>query len=175
VAAEFSDPDWWPTPPPRPPKKVPLARLVVGTVAPALAVAAVVVLVVVQQSRPRSSPSVTPSIAAFEACLRAHGIADGQQGSDVGRATRACRSALPAGTQAQAFGPAPTPRQASIQAAFEQCVRNAVAGLPRGGGPLGGGPSRRSFEDALSVCRATAQHESTAPTTTAATTTPSAV
>ena len=43
MSSRFSNPDWWPTPPPKPPKAPSVAKLVFGTLIPALAVVGVVV------------------------------------------------------------------------------------------------------------------------------------
>ncbi len=174
MATQFSDPEWWPKPPPKPPQRISPLKIFFGTLVPLAAVAAVVVLVVKQQSEPSAHSSAPPSIQAFEACLRAHGVSAGEQGAGVGNAAGACRSELPSGTQPQALQPPQTARQAGVQQAFNQCVRTAVAGLPRGGGGgFGrGGPSRQSFESAVAVCRATSEHEATTPAQTTTTTTP---
>ncbi len=171
MATQFSDPAWWPKPPPKPPQRISPLKILFTTLLPVAAVAAVVVLIVKQQSHGSTKPSAPPSIAAFESCLRAHGVSGGEQGAIVGRAATACRSELPVGTQPRAFGPQQSAENASVQQAFEQCVRTAVGSLSRGGGSFGGhGGSRQSFESAIAVCRATAEQEATTPTETTTTT-----
>ena len=43
MSSRFSNPDWWPTPPPKPLKAPSVAKLVFGTLVPALAVVGAVV------------------------------------------------------------------------------------------------------------------------------------
>ena len=175
MGTQFSDPAWWPKPPPKPPQRISPAKIVFGTLLPVAAVVTVAVFVIRQQSHSSSRATAPPSIAAFEACLKAHGVTGGERGASVGRAAGACRSELPSGTQPQAFEPARSEAQSRVQQAFEQCVRNAVAAVPGGGGgSFGGrGPNRQAFDEAVAVCRATAQHETTAPAETTTTTVPS--
>ena len=164
MASQFSDPAWWPKPPPKPPQRISPAKIVFGTLLPIAAVAAVVVLIVEQQSQHSPRSSAPPSIQAFEACLRAHGVTSGEQGSAVSQAAGACKSELPSGTQPQAFERPQTAKEAAVQQAFNQCVRTAVAGLPRGSGGFGArGPSRQAFESAIAVCRATSEQEAATP------------
>jgi hypothetical protein len=164
VGTQFSDPAWWPQPPPKPPQRISPAKIVFGTLLPLAAVVAVIVLIVKQESHHAPRPTAPPSIAAFEACLRSHGVTGGKRGSTVGQAAGACKSELPAGTQPQAFAPAQSAAQARVQQSFEECIRRAVAASPGGGGGFGNrGSDRQAFDDAVAVCRATAENEATSP------------
>jgi hypothetical protein len=148
MATEFSDPAWWPKPPPKPPKPIPLTKILVGTIVPLAVIAGVVVLVLTQ--RPKAAP--TRSIAAFETCLRTQGIVAGDQSPQAERAAHACRGKLPAGTtfqpEQQEGGSA-----ADAQKRFNECVQSALASIPRRSGPFGRGGGRSGVGDAVAVCR----------------------
>lgn len=139
--AEFSDPAWWPKPPPRPPNPVTLASFVFRGLAPFVLVAAALVLLV---GRHGGSSANTRSVASFERCLRSH-AAEGP-----GQARHDCQALLPAGSAVASSGPG-----GGVQQRFDTCLRNATANLPHGGfggGQPGRGPSP-VFRAAIAVCQ----------------------
>ncbi len=162
--AEFSDPQWWPKPPPKPPTPITLRTVVLRTFLPVVVIAAAAALIITQ-GRSHPERGVVQSVAAYESCLRSHGVAaSANAGPDV---VRRCEAFLPPGTAVGTYGK-PDPRQA----AFQQCVRNAAANLPQhgfGAGRFGGGPSS-AFRRAVEVCQSLAQGAGSAPPATGTTT-----
>jgi hypothetical protein len=127
MADRFSDPGWWPTPPPKPLKAPSAAKLVFGTILPAVAVVgAVVALSTVGHSGNRPKPKEAPAAAtpvgateqsrrqAFADCMKSMGAGAGFRGRFGGggpsksfrTAFEVCRSLLATGGPAPA---APTP------------------------------------------------------------------
>src|SRR5579863_1628726 len=160
--AEFSDPQWWPKPPPKPPTPITLGTVVVRTFLPVVVIAAAAALILTQGGGHPAHPAVQ-SLAAYEACLKAHPHAAGSA------AERGCQAFLPPGTAIGRYGK-PDPGQA----AFQRCVQNATASLPNhgfggggrpGGGGFGGGPSA-AFRRAVEVCQSLTQGGGSAPATT---------
>ena len=181
MAAQFSDPAWWPKPPPAPPKPISPMKIVFGTVVPAIALVGLVIFIVTQSRGHGSSVSTSRSLAAFDSCAKAHGVAPGEQlsGAKGRQVLEACRDKLPPGTQVGSFGAAP--QQDTPQQQFAECVQNATAGLPHGGfggGRFGGRPSSE-LRSAVSVCRSLVESASggttaTTPTSTSAVAPPAA-
>jgi len=123
----FSDPGWWPTPPPKPLKAPSAAKLVFGTILPAVAVVgAVVALSTVGHSGNKPKPKEAPAAAtpvgateqsppqAFADCMKSMGA--GFRGGRFGgsgpsksfrTAFEVCRSLLATGGPAPA-SPTPT-------------------------------------------------------------------
>jgi hypothetical protein len=143
MATQFSDPAWWPKPPPQPPKPVSIRKIMFGTVVP---IAAVVVGAIVVFTMHTNSASSTRSIAAFDACLKAHGASQGSSGRPTRDAARACQDKLPPGTRIGTFG-----TESSAQEQFDECLRSALAGIPRGDLRDPGG--RQAYENAVQVCQ----------------------
>jgi hypothetical protein len=131
MADRFSDPGWWPTPPPKPLKAPSAARLVFGTILPAVAVVgAVVALSTIGHSGHKPKPKEAPAAAApvgaagqsrrqaFADCMKSMGAGSGFGGG--GRfggggpsktfrtAFEVCRSLLATGGRAPAPPPART-------------------------------------------------------------------
>ena len=127
MADRFSDPGWWPTPPPKPLTAPSAAKLVFGTILPAVAVVgAVVALSTIGHSGHKLKPNEAPAAAtpvgateqtrrqAFAGCMKSMGAGSGFGGGGRfgGRggpsksfrtAFEVCRSLLATG------GPAPAP------------------------------------------------------------------
>jgi len=169
MASQFSDPAWWPKPPPQPPKPISMTKIVFGTLLP---VAALIVGGILVFNQHTSSASSTRSIAAFDDCLKAHGYEPGRtDSSQTSAAVRACRNKLPPGTQLPRSGG--NSRGGNAQA-FNDCIRSSTAGLGRGGFSA---LDRQKFEEAIEVCRALVQGSgsgSAPPPTTTTTSTSSA-
>lgn len=153
----FSDPAWWPKPPPRPPAHVSLPKILLGAFVPIALVTAVVVLVVTQRHDGASS---VRSVAAYEGCLDSHlGHPGAAAGAGAPRASSAqalhdCQPLLPPGVAVGSLVPS-SPAANAAEAQFQSCVRNAIAGVPRrdlGFGRFGGRPSS-AVRAAISVCQ----------------------
>ncbi len=181
MASQFSDPAWWPKPPPKPPKPISAAKIVFGTLVPGAALIAGAFFVLTQHSS-KSPGASTQSIAAFDACLRTRGYSPADAGSTAARqAVQACAARLPPGTHVGSFG-----AQSTEQEQFNDCVRNATADLPGGGGSgvgrfgRGGSGARQAFENAVEVCQtlirggSSTTLEPTTPTATSPTAPPAA-
>jgi hypothetical protein len=155
MPAEFSDPAWWPKPPPKPPRRISTAAIVFGTILP-LAVIAIVVVAIVNQRKHSTDGAAGQSLTAFEACMRDQGAETPSERSNsrfLQQAAVACRGHLPKGMQLPSFTPA-APVDQATQQAFEQCMQEATANLRRRGpGGLGGSGVRQAFENAIAVCR----------------------
>jgi hypothetical protein len=163
--AEFSDPQWWPKPPPKPPTPITL-RMIVGSVLPLAVVVAGVALIVTQ--RGSHAAKTVQSVAAYEQCLRSHGgAAAGGPGGAARQAQHACQSFLPPGVSVGSYQ-----QQDPQQAAVEQCIRNAQTTLPGHGfgGRLGGGPSP-ALRAAVQICQGLARGSAPAPAQTPTSTT----
>jgi hypothetical protein len=174
MASEFSDPAWWPTPPPKPPSTVSMTKIVFGTLLPIGA--AVLIAVVVLTQKHHHSAADTHSFAAFQSCFAAQG-GDTQAARTNTRlmeaAATACRSHLPPGTRLPSLTESVNEQQA--QQAFSKCMQAATADLRgghgRGFGPFGGGSSfQQAIEKAEALCRAVSTpakpaHKTPAPPT----------
>jgi hypothetical protein len=123
VADRFSDPGWWPTPPPKPLRAPSVAKLVFGTILPGLAVVgAVVALSTIGHSSHKAAakPSATAATSAgataqsrrqaFADCMKSLGAGPSYSGGRFGgggpskrfrTAFEVCRGLLSRG------GPAP--------------------------------------------------------------------
>jgi hypothetical protein len=93
VPDRFSDPGWWPTPPPKPLKAPSAAKLVFGTILPAVAVVgAVVALSTLGHSSHKAKPNAASPVAArvgateqsrrqaFAECMKSMGSGSGFRG-----------------------------------------------------------------------------------------------
>jgi hypothetical protein len=130
MADRFSDPGWWPTPPPKPLKAPSAAKLVFGTILPAVAVVgAVVALSTIGHSSDKAKPKAAAPVPvrvgateqsrrqAFADCMKSMGAGSGfRSGGRFGgggpskrfrTAFEVCRSLLSSGTLAPA-APSPT-------------------------------------------------------------------
>jgi len=164
---EFSDPSWWPTPPPKPPKAVSTPKLVFGTLLPvAIGVIALVVLLTNKHHK-KPDAATGRSIAAFTACMKEHG-ADSPSVLANARILRldaiACKNHLPKGVQLPDFGEPAGGDQAGGDS-FQQCMRSAYFNLRGGGGGRFGSGSRKAFQDAQSLCRSLTQRAGASPPT----------
>lgn len=94
MSSRFSNPDWWPTPPPKPLKAPSVAQLVFGTLVPALAVVGVVVgISTFGGSGPTTTTTAAGPVAlgigsarddrrqAFRECMKNMGAGSGTRGS----------------------------------------------------------------------------------------------
>jgi hypothetical protein len=171
MASEFSDPAWWPKPPPQPPKPISVRKIVVGTILPIIALIVGAVIVFTQHSSSSHSSS-TQSIAAWNACLKAHGFTPGQTATDTNTARsaeRACQGNLPPGTQVATFAAGNSPEEQ-----FNDCMRSATAGIPRG---RFSSAARDAIRNAYEVCQTLVQGGGSSqlePTTTTAPSAPPA-
>ena len=167
TVTDFSDPSWWPTPPPKPPKAVSTAKLVFGTLLPVAI--GIVVLVVLLTNKHDKKPDAAAgrSIAAFTACMKEQG-ADSPSVQANARILRldaiACKDHLPKGVQLPDFN-APAGGDQAGGDAFRQCMQSAYANLRPGRGGRFGSGSRKAFQDAVSLCRSLTQRAgASAPT-----------
>ena len=168
VASEFSDPAWWPKPPPKPPTSVSTMTILFGTIVPVVAVAAVLIALFDHRSH---HPAVVQgrSAAAFESCLQDQGaLTPSAETNDalLRQAALACRRHVPA------LAPGGD-RVAAAQQALQQCLQAATQHFRSDFAPgrFGGGGARQSFNSATALCRARAFAEpgggQTEPTPTA--------
>ncbi len=154
MGSEFSDPAWWPTPPPAPPKPISTSKIVLGTIVPVVLVAALVAGLVSQRSHSSASGR---SLVAFQDCLKGQGVLVSSAESNdalLRQAAVACRNHVPA-------LPKTADPQAAAAQAMQQCMNAASAKLRSTAnvrpGPFGGGPpSRQAYERAVATCRAEA-------------------
>ena len=107
MSSRFSDPDWWPTPPPKPPKAPSVAKLVFGTLIPALAVVGVVVgMSTFAGSGHRTKTTAAAPVVlgigsaredrrqAFQDCMKNMGAGSSSRGGRFGAAGRRRASAI---------------------------------------------------------------------------------
>jgi hypothetical protein len=152
--AQFSDPAWWPKPPPRPPVHISLPTILLRSLIPLGVIAVVVTLVLTQTG---SGPATVRSVTAFESCLSLHGAhtSAGAQVDVTRAAVHACEGLLPPGVAVGSLtSPGAAAATASIRVRVLQCLQEALASLPhdgRGGGRFGRGPSPAA-RAALTVC-----------------------
>ncbi|HWE82609.1 MAG TPA: hypothetical protein VG265_13245 [Gaiellaceae bacterium] len=163
MAANFSDPEWWPAPPPKPPQ-APISgtTVVLGTVLVGI-VAAAIVLAVVEKSK-GSTNSPVRSAAAFNACMKAAVQAEPAAAGDpdaLNRDAQACAGHLPPGASVPRFRAAGD-RSRGNRAAVQECMAQALAKVPRG---LGASQSafRQAFDNASAICRALDPGSGSAP------------
>jgi hypothetical protein len=152
MATQFSDPAWWPQPPPKPPKPIPLAKILFGTFLPLVVGVGVLIWALNQHGSP--APALpAQSIAAFEACLRAHGTSLGEGGKGPSQPVlEACVNRLPPGTRLNGIGAQESAGQERAQRAFDQCMQSAMASVPHGG-RFGGAGARNAIQNAEELCR----------------------
>jgi hypothetical protein len=168
MASQFSDPAWWPKPPPKAPKAAPVWKIVLGTLVPLAIAVAGAVLIVMRASHSSNAGPANKSIPSFTACLKSHGFAGAEQapdGSKVREAEGACADRLPDGTQSGAFLVRPTQAQ---EKQFSDCTRTAVS-QPRRIGPFSSGSAsnfREAMQRAQAVCAALIAFESIPSATT---------
>ena len=156
MGTDFSDPAWWPTPPPKPPRKISTAAIVFGTIVP-VAVIAIVAVAIVGQKKHASAAETGRSLAAFEACMRGEGASSPTERSNsrfLDQDAQACRGHLPKGMAVPSFAP-PSGADEAAQRAFTECMQAATASISRSrvGGPFGGGSARDAFRNAVATCR----------------------
>jgi hypothetical protein len=153
MASEFSDPAWWPTPPPKPPSTVSVTKVIFGTLIPVAVAVVIAVLFLTQKDH--HSAADTHSYAAFQACFEAQG-GDTQAARTNTRlleeAAQACRDHLPPGTSLPSF--TVTAGQERAQQAFQKCMEAATANLHHGFSRFGGSSNREAFEKAIALCQA---------------------
>ena len=154
MASEFSDPAWWPKPPPKPPSSVSTMAILLGTIVPVVAVAAVLIALFVHRAH-HPAAVAGRSVAAFQSCLRNQGVLTPSAETNdamLRQAALACRSHVPA------LAPGGD-RAAAAQQALQQCLQAATQHFRSGFVPGrfgGGGGARQSYESATALCRAQA-------------------
>jgi len=156
MGTDFSDPAWWPTPPPKPPRKVSTSTIVFGTFVP-IALVVIVVVAIVGQRKHASAAETGRSLTAFEACMKAEGATSPTERSNsrfLEQDAEACQEHLPRGMAMPSFQPPSGADQAARQA-FDECMQAATANISRSrlGGPFGGGSARDAFRNAIATCR----------------------
>jgi hypothetical protein len=156
MGKDFSDPAWWPTPPPKAPRKISTATIVFGTILPVVVIV-IVVVAIVGQKKHSSGAETGRSLAAFEACMRSEGASSATERSNsrfLEQDAQACKDHLPRGVAVPSFAPPSGADQAS-QRAFAECMQAATANSSRGrgGGPFGGSSARDAFRKAIATCR----------------------
>ena len=126
-----------------------MSRIIFGTLVPVLAIGAVAALIITHQ---HSRAPVVHSVAAYESCVRtAARKGHGATGVSV-TSFRACQKLLPPGTVVEN---APSQGNSEAEAAFEQCVRSAIAKL--GNREFGRHGPSPALETAEAVCRSLSQ------------------
>jgi hypothetical protein len=181
MGTEFSDPAWWPTPPPKPPRKVSTATIVFGTFVP-IAMIVIVIVAIVGQRKHASAAEIGRSLTAFQVCMKSEGATSPTERSNsrfLEQDAEACREHLPKGMALPSFEP-PSGADQAEQQAFAECMQAATANISRSrlGGPFGGGSARNAFRNAIATCRSlvgTQQGSAPPPATTTTTTTVPAV
>jgi len=156
MGTEFSDPAWWPTPPPKPPRKISTAAIVFGTFVP-IAIIVIVIIAIVGQHKHASAAEAGRSLTAFQACMKSEGATSPTERSNsrfLQQDAEACREHLPKGMAVPSFEP-PSGADQATQQAFAQCMQAATANISRSrlGGPFGGGSARNAFRNAIATCR----------------------
>jgi hypothetical protein len=126
-----------------------MSRIIFGTLVPVLAIGAIAALIITRQ---HSHAPVVRSVGAYESCVRAAAhAAHGATGVSIA-SLRACQRLLPPGTVVENVQPQGS---GGSQAAFNQCMRSAIAKLGgRGFGRHGPSPA---LETAEAVCRSLSQ------------------
>jgi hypothetical protein len=178
VGADFSDPAWWPTPPPKPPRRISTAAIVFGTFVP-IAVIAIVIVGIAGQHKHAPAAEAGRSLAAFEGCMHEQGADSPTQRSNsrfLQDDAEACRAHLPRGMTLPSFAP-PSGADEAAQRAFSECVQAATANISRSraGGPFGGSSARDAFRNAIATCRSLVGTGGQGPSAPPPTTTTSAV
>jgi hypothetical protein len=156
MGADFSDPAWWPTPPPKPPRKISTAAIVFGTFVP-IVVIAIVIVAIVGQRKHASAAETGRSLTAFEACMKSEGATSPTERSNsrfLQQDAVACQEHLPKGMALPTFQ-APSGADQASQRAFAECMQAATANISRSrlGGPFGGNSARNAFRNAIATCR----------------------
>lgn len=147
----FSDPKWWPQPPPSAPKHISLGAVLVRSVLPLVAIAGVVVFVVLSERH--HNAAATRSQAAYARCLLTHdAVASATADVLSAQAIADCQALDPvastargpgAGFQAGAGGPAQR---------LMSCIRNAIGASGGGNGGFSRPGSSSAFRAAALVC-----------------------
>jgi hypothetical protein len=155
MGTEFSDPAWWPTPPPKPPRKVSTATIVFGTIVP-IAIIVIVIVAIVGQHK-HASAATGRSLGAFQACMKSEGASSPTERSNsrfLQQDAEACQDHLPKGMALPSFEP-PSGADEAAQRAFAECMQAATANISRSrlGGPFGGSSARNAFQNAIATCR----------------------
>jgi hypothetical protein len=177
MGTDFSDPAWWPTPPPKPPRKISTAAIVFGTFLP-IAVIVIVIVAIAGQRKHASAAETGRSLAAFQACMNSEGAGSPTERSNtrfLEQDAVACQGHLPKGMAVPSFEP-PSGADQAAQRAFAECMQAATANISRGriAGPFGGGSARNAFRNAVATCRSLVgtQQGSSPPPAETTTTTP---
>ena len=137
MAADSSNPNWFPPPRPKPPSAVPLRKILLGTLIPLIALAVGGTLAFRQYQD--STKSSTRSVAAFYSCLQKGGISGVPSGENGLRASEDCLYRLPK-TASIADQQSDDPKISfaacishALEVAKEQASRRAATGFGRGG------------------------------------------
>jgi hypothetical protein len=176
MGTDFSDPAWWPTPPPKPPRKVSTATIVFGTFVP-IALIVIVIVAIVGQHKHASAAGAGRSLTAFQACMRSEGATSPTERSNsrfLQQDAEACQEHLPKGMALPSFQP-PSGADQAAQQAFAECMQAATANISRSrlGGPFGGSSARNAFRNAIATCRSLVGTQHGAPPPAQTTTVPS--
>jgi hypothetical protein len=175
---QFSDPAWWPTPPPKPPRKVSTATIVFGTFVP-IAIIVIVIVAIAGQHKHASAAESGRSLAAFQACMKSEGATSPTESSNsrfLQQDAEACQEHLPKGMAVPSFDP-PSGADQAAQRAFAECMQAATANISRSrvGGPFGGSSARDAFRNAVATCRSLVGTQQAQPAPAETTTTVPAV
>jgi hypothetical protein len=127
-----------------------MSRIIFGTLIPVLAIGVIAAVII---TREHSHAPVVHSVAAYESCIRTAGLAARGATASVSLTHfRACQRLLPPGTVVENAQPQGS---GESQAAFEQCIRSAIAKL--GGQGFGQRGPSPALETAEAVCRSLGQ------------------
>lgn len=155
----FSDPKWWPQPPPAAPKHISRGAVFMRIVLPLVAIAAVVVFVILSERD--HNAAAARSQAAYARCLATHD-ARSTSASVEGQAVADCASLDPAAATSQGGQGGLLTERGSAQAQLRACMNSALAAS---GGLRGafshGGPS--AVETAQAECMNIIAHSNTRP------------
>jgi hypothetical protein len=156
----FSDPKWWPQPPPAAPKHISRGAVFMRGVLPLIAIAAVAVFVILSERQHNAAAARTQ--AAYAHCLATHG-AKSASATVEGVAVADCASIDPAAATSQRGQGGPFAARGNANSQLGACVLSAL----RSSGGLRGAFSHddpSAIEAAQAACASILAHSHGHPT-----------
>jgi len=153
----FSDPKWWPQPPPAAPKHISRGAVLMRGVLPLIVIAAVVAFVVVSERN--HNAAAARSQAAYTHCLLTHdaAIASAATSAISAQAIADCQALDPAAaTPQRGPGGAQQATPGSPQSLFNTCIRNALGSSGGSHSRFSRGGASPAFQAAVLVCESIA-------------------